>query len=184
MGIASLPQERWTSKIIEWNLGLDNKIRTNRSVGRPRKRLEDEINEQLMPEETEEAKGNDLRNNNSWKIHAKKKWKAKEEKLAKRDSKKYGEMSQTKSMEVFALTFSIQTFCMFVKAPFQVLSCLFHNKNQEKRVPNLNIVYTTKEIFTVELHYNITDEQMQKDIIKNMNTDASQDRETNAHGRR
>ena len=44
MRIASLPQERWTSKIIDWNPGLDNKIRTSRSVGRPRKRWEDDIN--------------------------------------------------------------------------------------------------------------------------------------------
>ena len=59
MRIAS--QERWTSKIIEWNPGLDIKIRTNRSVGKPRNRWEDDINEFLKPEETEEAKGNDLK---------------------------------------------------------------------------------------------------------------------------
>ena len=64
MRIASLPQERWTSKITEWNPGLDNKIKTNRSVGRPRKRWEDEINEQLRQEETAEAKGSDLKNYN------------------------------------------------------------------------------------------------------------------------
>ena len=62
--IASLPQERWTSKITEWNSGLDNKIKTNRSDGRPRKRWEDEINEQLRQEETAEAKGSDLKNDN------------------------------------------------------------------------------------------------------------------------
>ena len=61
MRIASLPEERWTSKIIEWNFGLDNKIKTNRSVGRPRKRWEDDINEFSRPEETEETKGNDLK---------------------------------------------------------------------------------------------------------------------------
>ena len=72
MRIASLPQERWTTKIIEWNLGLDNKIRTNSSIGRPRKRWEDDISEFLRPEETEEGKGSDLRNNCTWKIHAKK----------------------------------------------------------------------------------------------------------------
>ena len=32
--IASLPEERWTSKIIEWNPGLDINIKSNRSVGR------------------------------------------------------------------------------------------------------------------------------------------------------
>ena len=72
MRIASLPEERWTSKIIEWNPGLDNKIKTNRSVGRPRKRWEDDINEFLKPEETEDAKGNDLKNNCTCKIQAKK----------------------------------------------------------------------------------------------------------------
>ena len=49
MRIASLPEERWTSKIIEWNPGLDNRIKTNRSVGRPRKRWEDDINEFSRP---------------------------------------------------------------------------------------------------------------------------------------
>ena len=56
MRIASLPQERWTNRRTEWNLGLHNKIKTNRSVGRPRKRWEDEINEQLRKEEKAEAK--------------------------------------------------------------------------------------------------------------------------------
>ena len=82
---ASLPEERWTSKIIEWNPGQDNKIRTSRSVGRPRKRWEDDINEFLRSEETEEAKGNDLRNNCTWEIHAQKheEWIAKEDTFAK-----------------------------------------------------------------------------------------------------
>ena len=71
MRIASLPEERWTSKIIGWNPGLDNKITTNSSIGTPRKRWED-INEFQRPEATEEAKGSDLRNNYTWKIHAKK----------------------------------------------------------------------------------------------------------------
>ena len=57
MRLASLPHERWTNKIIEWNPSLDNKIRTNRSVGRPRKRWEDDINVFLKPEATKEAKG-------------------------------------------------------------------------------------------------------------------------------
>ena len=49
--IASLPQERWISKITEWSPGLGSRIETNRPVGRPRKRWEDEINECLRPEE-------------------------------------------------------------------------------------------------------------------------------------
>ena len=65
MRIASLPRERWTSKIAEWNPGLDNKIKTNRSVGRQRKRWKDEFNEQMRQEETAEAKGSDLKNYNT-----------------------------------------------------------------------------------------------------------------------
>ena len=65
MRIASLPRERWTCKMAEWNPGLDNKIKTNRSVGKSRKRWEDEINEQLRQEETAEAKGSDLKNYNT-----------------------------------------------------------------------------------------------------------------------
>ena len=87
MRIASLPKERWTSKIIDWNPGLDIKIRANRSVGKPKKRWEDDINEFLRAEETEEAKGNDLKKqlHYTWKTHAKKhkEWKAKEDKFAK-----------------------------------------------------------------------------------------------------
>ena len=97
MRVASLPEERWTSKIVEWNPGLDNKIRTNRSVGRPRKRWEDDFNEFLRPEETEEAKGNDLKNNCTWKKQSKKhkEWKAKEDKFAKAQQHFSGTMSQT-----------------------------------------------------------------------------------------
>ena len=71
MRIAFHPQERWTSKRIARNPGLDNKIKRNRSVGRPRRRWEDDINEQLRPEETEESNGNDLKNKSTWMIHAK-----------------------------------------------------------------------------------------------------------------
>ena len=71
MQIASLPQDRWTSK-IEWKPGLDIKIKANRQVGTARKGWEDEINEVLRPEESEESNGNDLRNNSTWKVQAKK----------------------------------------------------------------------------------------------------------------
>ena len=62
MRIASPPKELWTSKIFEWHPGLDNKIRTNRSIGRPRQRWEDDINDFLRSEETEDARGNDIKN--------------------------------------------------------------------------------------------------------------------------
>ena len=92
MRIASLPQERRTSKITEWNPGLDNKIKTNRSVGRPRKRWEDEINEQLREEETAEAKGSDLKNYDTRKNHAQnhKRMEEKRRNIRKVDSSKPG----------------------------------------------------------------------------------------------
>ena len=40
MQIASLLQDRWTSK-TEWKPGLDNKIKANRQVGRPRNKKKD-----------------------------------------------------------------------------------------------------------------------------------------------
>ena len=90
MRISSLLQARWTSKIIDWNPGPDNKIRTNRAVGRPRKRWEDDINEFSRPEETEEATGNDLKNNSTWKTQAKKhkERKEKEETFAKKQQQR------------------------------------------------------------------------------------------------
>ena len=81
--VASLPEERWTGKIIEWNPGLDNKIKTNRCVGRPRKRWEDDINEFWRPEETDDTKGNDLKNNCTWKKRANIKKKTKQQRIAK-----------------------------------------------------------------------------------------------------
>ena len=85
MRIASLPEERWLRITAEWNPGIDNCIKTNRSVGRQRKGWEDEINEFIQTEETAESKGNDLNNNDTWLQQAKqqKEWKAKEEEFAK-----------------------------------------------------------------------------------------------------
>ena len=47
MRIAASPNERWLIKAAEWNPELSSKYRTNRSIGRPRKRWEDDINEFL-----------------------------------------------------------------------------------------------------------------------------------------
>ena len=90
MRIASLPQERWKSNITEWNPCLDNKIKASRPVGRRRKRWEDEVNEFLRPEDTEETRSSDLKNNSTWKVEAKKKkeWKAREKAFSTRDSSK------------------------------------------------------------------------------------------------
>ena len=45
-------------KAAGWNPGLSTK--TNRPVGRPKKRWEDKINDFLKPEETEETQGNEI----------------------------------------------------------------------------------------------------------------------------
>ena len=85
MRIASLPDKPWTKKTAKWNPGLVPKHQTNRPVGRPKKRWEDEINEFLKPEETEETKGNETKNNDTWIKVAKKKterWKAMESECA------------------------------------------------------------------------------------------------------
>ena len=50
--IASLPEERWTRKVFDWHPGLDNKIKTRRLVGRPKRRWEDDINEFIKPGDT------------------------------------------------------------------------------------------------------------------------------------
>ena len=63
MRIPSLPEDRWSSKITEWNPALDCTIKTHRLVGRPRKRWEDEINENLSPEESEETRGSEEQQN-------------------------------------------------------------------------------------------------------------------------
>ena len=57
--IASLQDERWTKS--KWNPGLSTKYQTNRPVGRPKKRWEDEINEFLKSEETEMTNGNEIK---------------------------------------------------------------------------------------------------------------------------
>ena len=47
VSIATSQKERWLIKAAEWNPELRSKYRTNRSIGRPRKRWEDDINEFL-----------------------------------------------------------------------------------------------------------------------------------------
>ena len=48
--IATSPSERWLRKAAEWNPDLSSRYRTNRAIGRPRKRWEDDINEFLKQE--------------------------------------------------------------------------------------------------------------------------------------
>ena len=50
MRIATSPSDRWLRKAGEWNLELSTRYRTNRAIGRPRKRWEYDINEFLKQE--------------------------------------------------------------------------------------------------------------------------------------
>ena len=43
--LATSPSERWLKKAAEWNPGLSSRYKTNRAIGRPRKRWEDDIND-------------------------------------------------------------------------------------------------------------------------------------------
>ena len=101
--IASLPEERWTRNIFDWHPGLDNKIKTKRLVGRPKRRWEDDLNEFIKPGETKERKKYDLmNNNNNWVMEAKKnkEWKEKEEKFMKIGSTFPGSRSETTTKSV------------------------------------------------------------------------------------
>ena len=48
--IATSPSERWLKKAAEWNPELSSRHKTNRAIGRPRKRWEGDINEFLKQE--------------------------------------------------------------------------------------------------------------------------------------
>ena len=68
--IATSPSERWLKKAAEWNPNLSSRYRTNRAVGRPRKRWEDDINDflkQVLEErENEEPIERRIQTNNNW----------------------------------------------------------------------------------------------------------------------
>ena len=66
--IATSPSERWLIKAAEWNPELSSKYRTNRAIGRPRKRWEDDINEFLkqVVEKTENLTESSNQINNTW----------------------------------------------------------------------------------------------------------------------
>ena len=108
--IALLPKEIWTSKIFDWHPGLDNKIKTRRLVGRPKRRWEDDITEFIRPGETtgETRKGNkcDFMNNNSWMTEAKKTQRMERKRRTYQKqigSKLYGSMCKNNNQECFAL---------------------------------------------------------------------------------
>ena len=68
MRITTSPSERWLIKAAEWNPELSSKYRTNRAIGRPRKRWEDDINEFLkrVEEETENLTESSNQVNKTW----------------------------------------------------------------------------------------------------------------------
>ena len=55
--IATSPSHRWQRKAADWNPELSTRYNTNSSIGRPRKRWEDDINE-FLKQEVEGAKQN------------------------------------------------------------------------------------------------------------------------------
>ena len=83
MRIASLPDERCAKKAAKWNPGLSTKHQTNRPVGTPKKRWQDEINDFLKPE-NEETKGCEIKKNDTWLKVAnnRERWKATESEYA------------------------------------------------------------------------------------------------------
>ena len=68
MRIATSPSERWLIKAAEWNPELSSKYRTNRAIGRPRKRWEDDTNEFLkqVEEATENLTESSNQINKTW----------------------------------------------------------------------------------------------------------------------
>ena len=68
MRIATSQKERWMIKAAEWSPELSSKYRTNRSIDRPRKRWEDDINEFLkqIEDETENLTAISNNINKNW----------------------------------------------------------------------------------------------------------------------
>ena len=83
--IITLPQKRWNKRVFEWQPGLDPAFRTKRSVGRPKRRWEDDLNEFTKTEEGQDKAQYELKNNNSWMNEIKdyQKWKENEEWFSK-----------------------------------------------------------------------------------------------------
>ena len=64
MRIASHSEARVDKKTAIWNPGLSTKA--DGRVGRPNKRWEEDSNQFVRSDETEETRGNDLKNNDIW----------------------------------------------------------------------------------------------------------------------
>ena len=75
--IAILLCERWLKKAAEWNPDLSSRYKTNRAIGRPRKRWEDDINDflkQVLEEKENEGPiESSNQTNNNW-INIAKDW--------------------------------------------------------------------------------------------------------------
>ena len=91
--IATSPSERWIKKAAEWNPELSSKYRTNRTIGRPKKRWEDDINDFLKQNHDErktyEPHERKNQNNNMWINIAidRKEWTRLEEKYTMKSAK-------------------------------------------------------------------------------------------------
>ena len=63
-------KDGFKKKAAEWNPDLSSRYRTNRAIGRPRKRWEDDINDffkkVLEEKENEEPIERRIQNNNNW----------------------------------------------------------------------------------------------------------------------
>ena len=86
--IITLPQKRWNKRVFEWQPGLDPTLRTKRSVGIPKRRWEDDLNEFTKTEEGHDKAQYELQNNNSWMNEIKdyQKWKENEEWFSKKNN--------------------------------------------------------------------------------------------------
>ena len=75
--IANSPSERWPKKAAEWSPDLSSRYKTNRAVGRQRKRWEDDINDFLKQVREEKKNENPIERSNqtnkSW-INIAKDW--------------------------------------------------------------------------------------------------------------
>ena len=90
--IITLHRKRWNKRVFEWQPGLDPSLHPKRSVGRPKRRWEDDLNEFTRTEEDQEKAQYELKNNNSWmkEIEDYKEWKNDEENFSKTSRTHFG----------------------------------------------------------------------------------------------
>ena len=71
--IATSPSERWLKKAAEWSPDLSSRYKTNKAIGRPRKRWEDDLKQVLEDKENEDPIERINQTNNNW-INIAKDW--------------------------------------------------------------------------------------------------------------